>query len=452
MKLEPKAKPIRIRLKIGNEEYSTFESLRENPNLPELYPLFIDGVFIKWLRQVGESQRAERAEKIKAMYLGKKDETRNYILLLSLFDKDVEQALSKCNYSVDSFFANAKLDRLLELRSKHAFSVNWSDIIRPHLQRMKPKERVKEAKRLFRLDLDKNLSFFEPKKWGAVMAQLVEENNEGVSTYRELFYYLIDSSSGPEAVVERVHPVMKSFFENTKSHYPLTKVLTQEDLTIENLSALYAYEILKGLDINWEELFVDCVKTVKKSQGSEKASETIEEFKRLIGDYLPFIKRCIKAGIKEAETYNDEWPILANSREFDEMMRALNIELKSYTLPIHLGYIKVESSLGKQILFLLSFLHDLEYNSQTPQPALSDEYLKGIKNLMVVVRKYQHDKCSFASHSYPAEYIAKLEETKAYDNNFVLYILNHKERCFYDICEELRIRLKKKLKAARRQP
>ena len=97
MKLEPKAKPIRIRLKIGKEEYSTFESLRENPNLPELYPLFIGGVFIKWLRQIGESQRAEHAEKIKAMCLGTKGETRNYILLLSLFDKDVEQALLKCN-------------------------------------------------------------------------------------------------------------------------------------------------------------------------------------------------------------------------------------------------------------------------------------------------------------------------------------------------------------------
>lgn len=457
MKLEPKAKPIRIRIKIGKEEYSTFESLRENLNLLELYPRLIDGVFIKWLRQIGEHQRAERAEKIKAMCLGTKDEKRNYILLLSLFDKDVEQTMSKCNYSVDSFFANVKLDKLLELHSKHGFSVNWSDIIRLHLQRMKPKERVKEAKRLFRLNLDKDLSSFDSKEWGAVMAQLVEENNEDASTCRELFYYLIDSSSEPEAIAERVHLVMKSFYEHTKAHYPLTKVLTQADLTIGNLSYLFANEILKGLDINWEELFVDCVKAVKKSQGSEEVSATIEEFKRIIGDYLPlwkaFTKCCTKAGIKEAEAYNDEWLILANSKDFDVIMSALKHDIDWFwaveqRLP---GYSNIESDLGKQIIDLMIFLRGLKNNSQTLQPALSDKYLNGIKFLMMIVCKYQPDSYSFAFHSYPAEYKAKLERMKAYDNNFVLYILNHRDDSFYQICERLRVVLKDKLKAARRQ-
>lgn len=456
MKLEPKAKPIRIKLKIGKEEYSTFESLRENPNLPKLYPLFIDGVFINWLRQIGESQRAERAEKIKAMCLGTKDVTRNYILLLSLFDKEVEQTMSKCNYSVDSFFANVKFDKLLELRSKHGVSVNWSDVIRLHLQRMMPKERVKEAKRLFRQEKDS--SFFKPTEWGAVMAQLVEEADEGVSTYRELFYFLIDSSSEPEAIVERVHLVMKSFYENTKAYYPLTKVLTQADLKIENLSVLYANEILKGLDIKWEELFVDSVKNVKEGQGSEKVSATIEEYKRLIGDYLPlwkaFIMRCIKVGIKEAEAYNDEWEILANSKEFEVLMSILkNIINDFWAIDQRIPeYSNIESDLGRQIIDLMIFLRNLYHNRTTSLPALSDEYLKGIKDIMVVVNKYQHDMQSFIFSSYPAEYKAKLEKMKAYDNDFVLYILNNKQKSFYEISERLRVILKNKLKAARKKP
>ena len=456
MKLEPKAKPIRIRLKIGKEEYSTFESLRENPNLPELYPLFIGDVFINWLRQIGESQRAERAERIKAMCLGTKDKTQNYILLLSLFDKEVEQSMSKYNYSVDAFFANTKLDKLLELHSKHGFSVNWSDVIRLHLQRMKPKERVKEAKRLFRQE--KESSFFKPTEWGAVMAQLVEEADEGVSTYRELFYFLIDSSSEPEAILERVHLVMKSFYENTKAYYPLTKVLTQADLKIENLSVLYANEILKGLDIKWEELFVDSVKNVKEGQGSEKVSATIEEYKRLIGDYLPlwkaFIMRCIKVGIKEAEAYNDEWLILANSKDFDVIMSALKHDIDWFwAIETRLsGYSKIESDLGKQIIDLMIFLREL-YHNRTPLPrTLSDEYLKRIKVLMMVVNKYQHDTYYLRHYRYSEDCISKLEMMKVYDNDFVSVILKNQGNSFYEICERLRVVLKNKLKAARKKP
>ena len=60
MKLEPKAKPIRIRIKLGNSEHSSLDSVKSNFSIKELYPLFKDGRLERWLEQIGEKQFAHR--------------------------------------------------------------------------------------------------------------------------------------------------------------------------------------------------------------------------------------------------------------------------------------------------------------------------------------------------------------------------------------------------------
>ena len=42
MKLEPKAKPVRIRIKSGGEEHSTLESLKRNFSVDDLKPAVED--------------------------------------------------------------------------------------------------------------------------------------------------------------------------------------------------------------------------------------------------------------------------------------------------------------------------------------------------------------------------------------------------------------------------
>ena len=58
MKLIPKAKPVKIRIKSGGEEHSSLDSLMHNFNVSDIKPL-LDGRLVRWLKQQGENELAE---------------------------------------------------------------------------------------------------------------------------------------------------------------------------------------------------------------------------------------------------------------------------------------------------------------------------------------------------------------------------------------------------------
>ena len=455
MKLEPKAKPIRIRIKIGKEEYSTFESLRENLNLPELYPRLIDGVFIKWLRQIGEHQRAERAEKIRSVCLRVEDKTRNHILLLSLFDKDAEQILLKNNDSIDAFFAKIPIEKLLFLQSKHGFSINRPSVIRPRLNSLKLKDRIEQVKEFFKLD-EKSPSF-DAEEWGSLMAQLVDEAGEGKekAVCKDLFDYLVTCSIEQSEAFKRIQPVMETFYNRIKNNYPLTSILTNEELSIEHLSTLYSHEILKGLAINWDELFYVCVKNVRKNGRSEDVSATIEEFRKLIDDdilWKLFIKLCTRNGIKEADAFKDNgWMELVKSGDYEIVMQALS-KFGDYPYCIinkeSLKYSKVKTGLGIQIIELLVFLSELYKDENAIRPNLSDNYLRNLLKIMCEVRKNQYE--DYYDRFLKAPYIDFLKNEKNF-SNLASFILNHSDLGYRKVFDKLRYELKDKLKEEKKR-
>lgn len=455
MKLEPKAKPIRIRIKIGNEEYSTFDSLRENLNLSELYPRLIDGVFIKWLRQIGEHQRAERAERIRAMCLGTKDETRNYILLLSLFDKDAEQILSKNNDSIDAFFAKIPIEKLLILQSKHGFSI--ADVIRPRLNSLKLKDRIEQVKEFFKLD-EKSPSF-DAEEWGSLMAQLVygADEGKGKTVCKDLFDYLIAYSTEQSEALKRIQPVMETFYGKIKNNYPLTNILTNEELSIEHLSTLYSYDILKGLAINWDELFYVCVKNVRKNGLSEDVSATIEEFRKLINDNMTlwklFIKLCIKNGIKEADAFNDiEWMELVKSEEDYKIVNKALYNFRIFPFSSFYkhfkDYNKVKAGLGIQIIKLLVFLAELDKDENAIRPNLSDNYLRNLLKIMCEVRKNQYN--NYYDRFFKATYTDFLNSMKDF-SNLASFMLNHTDLDYRRACNKLKDELESKLEEEKKR-
>lgn len=457
MKLEPKAKPIRIRIKIGKEEYSTFESLRENLNLLELYPRLIDGVFIKWLRQIGEHQRAERAEKIKSMCLRVDNKSRNYILLLSLFDKDAEQILSKNNDSIDAFFAKIQIEKLLILQSKHGFPINWADVIRPRLNSLKLKDSLEQVKKFFKLDEESK--FFDAEEWGSLMAQLVygADEGKGKTVCKDLFDYLIAYSTEQSEALKRIQPVMKTFYGKIKNNYHLTNILTNEELSIEHLSTLYSHEILKGLAINWDELFYVCVKNVRKNGRSEDVSATIEEFRKLIDDdkllWKLFIKLCTRNGIKEADAFNDNgWMELVKSEEdYKIVIKALDNFRKfpfSSFYKHSLDYNKIKTDLGIQIIKLLVFLAELDKDENAIRPNLSDNYLRNLLKIMCEVRinQYENEYDRFLK----APYTDFLENAKSFCN-LPSFMLNHTDLGYRRACNKLSDELRSKLEEEKKR-
>lgn len=65
MKLIPKAKPVKIRIKSGGEEHSSLDSLKRNFDIHDIQPL-LDGRLVRWLKQQGENELADMVSKVDA--------------------------------------------------------------------------------------------------------------------------------------------------------------------------------------------------------------------------------------------------------------------------------------------------------------------------------------------------------------------------------------------------
>ena len=84
MRIIAKAKPIRIRIKSGEEEHSSLDSLRRNLCVQELWPLIKDHRLSRWLRQLGEVDLAHDIDALSESQL----DFSTYFKVLLLFLKD----------------------------------------------------------------------------------------------------------------------------------------------------------------------------------------------------------------------------------------------------------------------------------------------------------------------------------------------------------------------------
>ena len=84
MRIIAKAKPIRIRIKSGEEEHSSLDSLRRNLCVQELWPLIEDHRLSRWLRQLGEVDLAHDIDALSESQL----DFSTYFKVLLLFLKD----------------------------------------------------------------------------------------------------------------------------------------------------------------------------------------------------------------------------------------------------------------------------------------------------------------------------------------------------------------------------
>lgn len=82
MKLEPKAKPVRIRIKSGGEEHFSVDSLKRNFSVQELWEAVTERSLSRWLKQQNEK---ELAEKVDSFCQIKKPSPEDYIRFSGLF-------------------------------------------------------------------------------------------------------------------------------------------------------------------------------------------------------------------------------------------------------------------------------------------------------------------------------------------------------------------------------
>ena len=84
MRIIAKAKPIRIRIKSGGEEHFSLDSLRQNLNVQDLWPLIKDNRLSRWLRQLGETELAHSVESL----INEEPDEHAYFYVLKLFLKE----------------------------------------------------------------------------------------------------------------------------------------------------------------------------------------------------------------------------------------------------------------------------------------------------------------------------------------------------------------------------
>ena len=84
MRIIAKAKPIQIRIKSGGEEHFSLDSLRQNLNVQDLWPLIQDNRLSRWLRQLGEVDLAHEIDALSESQLN----FSTYFKVLVLFLND----------------------------------------------------------------------------------------------------------------------------------------------------------------------------------------------------------------------------------------------------------------------------------------------------------------------------------------------------------------------------
>lgn len=86
MRLIPKAKAVRIRIKSGGEEHSSLDSLKKNFDVSDVR-LLLDGRLLRWLRQQGEHELASSIEAIDKQILDDND----FALCKLFFSHEIEK-------------------------------------------------------------------------------------------------------------------------------------------------------------------------------------------------------------------------------------------------------------------------------------------------------------------------------------------------------------------------
>lgn len=440
MKLEPIAKPIKIRIKIGDKEYSDFDSVKKNFSAQELYPLFKDGRLERWLRQIGKDSIANSVQDI-SQKCGD-GSMQDYILFLSIFfdevalndrefGKEIEQnvqsakeqqkerkvfakasqkelntkaskaawkeakrlkkesrgtvhgalPLKKQLYKTDNFLENFSLD-LLKVLSP---CIKNGAEVKEQLSKVLSKSNYKE---IFE---DKSLhTFFSDKdEWGVKLAALVKNEND----YKELFEYIEQSINAHQEYED----VLRDYFYATyKSGHNWGNIYKGANLNY--IYKCYQHAFLQKTDsIDWGMIFAESMNDWDKD--SKKIESTL---KKNPTHLTSFYKCCADKGIQAAINKTiDKWKSLAESEDYTNVKKALDnwtpfmsTSKSDYDYLSKYNYYQMESGLGKQIL---DFLNSLRKQQGSWDDVFSDDFLEKERKVMVEV-------CSRKSNKYSSDY------------------------------------------------
>ena len=280
MKLEPIAKPIRIRIKLGNNEFSSLDSLKNNFSIEELFPLFLDGRLERWLVQIGEQLIASKVKDMSAKC--KEGGMRDYVMFLSLFFEEVRESLvgfdtETKEWSLEAFLKTINIDALkvIYTYTNHINSINWKVIIDSILSRDNIKKYF-EDRLLHEIYSDSG-------EWGLKFANLLSSEEDLIISFRFL-----------ESEI-RKHPeyenTLVDFFYATKNNgFDWTESIKRESLT--TILQWYSnFSFRKNCKLDWQNIVRPHL-TIENIKELYKSSDFSEIFKNSWGNEFASLVKC----------------------------------------------------------------------------------------------------------------------------------------------------------------
>lgn len=214
MRLIPKAKAVRIRIKSGGEEHSSLDSLKRNFDLSDVRVL-LDGRLSRWLKQQGEHDLASKIESSDKENLIKDD----FALCKLFFDTEINNIFSNIHSFADYCIgdSNYRKTGINLLRSFVFTDFNF-------------------AKNIY---TTYGLDYFSSKEWIAIFSRYEYLNDPDILFYLGRLYYesMGDFISGLKYINMAANLSMQAAVEYKKE--------------ISSLG-IYKEKIKKWVDDNWD--------------------------------------------------------------------------------------------------------------------------------------------------------------------------------------------------------
>ncbi len=403
MKLEPIAKPIRIRIKLGKSEYSNLDDVKKNFSINELYPLFKDGRLERWLRQNGEIRLANKSTSL-SEYCGNGG-LADYVLFMSLFFDSVSKSFTSYDDLLPIkkylFAAPIEVIRDIYTYTKDLSEIDWKE----HLADILTVDNV----HTFFEDELLHTVYSDKKEWGSVFLDLAKTDND----YRRIFKYL-EQKVGENSNFEIV---FNNFYNLSKSRFKYIEAF-KDELTFERAAYLFQNRAHLIFSIDWGEAFAEIYK---------HKNENLEKIEHVLQDDLYYLNSFYYHCGGELSKKADPWCIFANSDEFVYVSKAIKEYVGYKYEKENYNYDKMKSSFGKEILDSLQTIREIYYEDLDENKFLIDKtILKDELTFLIAVRK------GMDSRYFDISARKMLKEMSQRGNLFAEYALTYENRSFSD--------------------
>lgn len=383
MKLIPESKPIKIRIKVGDEEFSTLNALKKNFSFNDLYNL--RGTLTRWLIQIGEISTAEKLKAAVESESGD-DTLLNYIMFLSVFFEDI-----------------------------------------PAPSELSSSTPIKTSKEYITIAPFETLQFIYK-----LTSNVTNSNIDWLS-----YFKLKLTPENINQVLERNYALFSGKLENL-----FVELTRNESDFAKMLPILEEYYLSKRRpDIKWEIVFANIVNE-RKSE-----FENIERILLQGATYIDeFYQYCVNYGIKKAKDKIDPWKtILHNHTEYEIVLKALNKwSLKKREEEILSYREDLQSSLARQIINLLNSMTYLDRNDRWDRNDENERYYLHDEKEVLLECKNRKWKNGRNCYYLDSDQRRKLQQSR---NKYTDYFIKNEIITYDTLCRYIISKLKERLES-----